>query len=128
LLNDSYFSLPPPKSTGREYFNMSWLNHRLNEIDIKIPSADIQATLCALTTASVKFAVQNFGPQTEELLVCGGGANNSTLMRDLQEQLAPCQVTTTAAYGIPTQWVEACTFAWLAKRTLAGLPGNLPEV
>lgn len=128
LLSDSYFSLPPPKSTGREYFNMNWLNHRLGEMEAKISSADIQATLCALTTASVKLAVQNFGPQTKEILVCGGGANNGTLMRNLQEQLAPCQVTTTAAYGIPTQWVEACTFAWLAKQTLAGLPGNLPEV
>jgi anhydro-N-acetylmuramic acid kinase len=128
LLSDSYFSLPPPKSTGREYFNMTWLGHALDEMGIGISPADVQATLCALTAASVKLAVRNFGLQTEELLVCGGGANNDTLMRGLQEQLAPCRVTTTAAYGIPTQWVEACTFAWLAKQTLEGHPGNLPEV
>jgi anhydro-N-acetylmuramic acid kinase len=128
LLSDPYFSLSPPKSTGREYFNMTWLSHTLDEMETTIPPADVQATLCALTTASVKLAVQSFGPRTEELLVCGGGANNKTLMRSLQRQLAPCQVTTTAAYGIPTQWVEACTFAWLAKQTLEGHPGNLPEV
>jgi anhydro-N-acetylmuramic acid kinase len=107
---------------------MTWLGHALDEMGIGISPADVQATLCALTAASVKLAVRNFGPQTEELLACGGGANNDTLMRGLQEQLAPCRVTTTAAYGIPTQWVEACTFAWLAKQTLEGHPGNLPEV
>lgn len=128
FLADSYFSLSPPKSTGREHFNMAWLKHRLDEMGARLPPADVQATLCALTIASVKLAVQNFGPQTEELLVCGGGAGNKTLMKGLQAQLAPCQVTTTAAYGIPAQWVEACTFAWLAQQTLEGRPGNLPEV
>ncbi|MGR6036134.1 MAG: anhydro-N-acetylmuramic acid kinase [Candidatus Nitrosoglobus sp.] len=128
LLSDPYFSLSPPKSTGREYFNMAWLSHTLDKMDATISPADVQATLCALTAASVKLAVRDFGPRTEELIVCGGGASNETLMRNLQRQLAPCQITTTAAYGIPTQWVEACTFAWLAKQTLEGQPGNMPEV
>lgn len=128
LLSDPYFSLPPPKSTGREYFNLVWLDHILSKMGMKFPSPDVQATLCALTIASVKLAVQNFNLHTKELLICGGGASNETLMGGFQEQLASCRVTTTAAYGIPPQWVEACTFAWLAKQTLEGRPGNLPEV
>ncbi|ADE14274.1 protein of unknown function UPF0075 [Nitrosococcus halophilus Nc 4] len=128
LLADPFFSLSPPKSTGREYFNMAWLDHILGKMRAKLPPADVQATLCALTTTSIKLAVQNFSPQTEELLVCGGGANNKTLMEELQKLLTPCRVTTTATYGIPPQWVEACAFAWLAKQTLEGHPGNLPEV
>ncbi|BAW80773.1 anhydro-N-acetylmuramic acid kinase [Candidatus Nitrosoglobus terrae] len=128
LLSDPYFSLPPPKSTGREYFNMTWLDQALNKIDIIIPPVDIQATLSALTVASVKLAMEHFNFQAEKLLICGGGASNETLMRHLQEQLTPCEVTTTEAYGIPTRWVEACTFAWLAKQTLEGCPGNIPAV
>lgn len=128
LLSDPYFSLPPPKSTGKEYFNMAWLEPVLEETGADLAPADIQATLCAFTATSAGLAVQNHGPKTEELLVCGGGAHNKTLMQALRESLAPCQVTTTARYGIPPQWVEACAFAWLAKRTLDGLPGNLPEV
>ncbi|QBQ56132.1 anhydro-N-acetylmuramic acid kinase [Nitrosococcus wardiae] len=128
LLADPFFSLSPPKSTGREYFNMAWLDHRLDKMGAELPPADVQATLCALTATSIKLAIQNFNSRTEELLVCGGGANNKTLMEELQKLLAPCHVTTTATYGIPSQWVEACTFAWLAKQTLEGHPGNLPEV
>lgn len=128
LLADPFFFLSPPKSTGREYFNMTWLDHILGKMGTELPPADVQATLCALTTTSIKLAVQNFSPQTEELLVCGGGANNKTLMEELQKLLTPCRVATTATYGIPPQWVEACAFAWLAKQTLEGHPGNLPEV
>ncbi|ABA57421.1 Protein of unknown function UPF0075 [Nitrosococcus oceani ATCC 19707] len=128
LLTDPYFSLPPPKSTGREYFNLVWLDHILSKTGIKLSPPDVQATLCALTIASVKLAIQSSSPHTEELLICGGGANNETLMEGLRKQLAFCRVTTTTAYGIPPQWVEACTFAWLAKQTLEGHPGNLPEV
>ncbi len=128
LLRDPYFSLPPPKSTGREHFNMAWLDRMLSELEATLTPTDIQATLCAFTATSIEIAMQNHGLQTEELLVCGGGANNKTLMQMLQKSLAPCLVTTTATYGIPPQWVEACTFAWLAKQTLQGRPGNLPEV
>lgn len=128
LLSDPYFSLPPPKSTGREDFNIAWLDRMLSELEATLTPADIQATLCVFTATSIKLAVQHYGSQTEELLVCGGGANNKTLMQMLQKLLAPCLVTTTATYGIPPQWVEACTFAWLAKQTLQGRPGNLPEV
>jgi anhydro-N-acetylmuramic acid kinase len=128
LLGDPYFSRPPPKSTGREYFNISWLKRKLNTLGTPPTPVDVEATLCALTATSVALAVRNHAPQTEELLVCGGGVNNKTLMAALQEQLTPCPVRTTTDYGIPAQWVEACTFAWLAQRTLAGLPGNLPAV
>ena len=128
LLDDPYFSRHPPKSTGREYFNITWLERKLSFLETPLVPADVEATLCALTAASVALAIQNHEPQTEELLVCGGGVNNKTLMAALRGQLISCPVRTTTDYGIPAQWVEACTFAWLAQQTLTGLPGNLPTV
>ncbi|ADJ27730.1 anhydro-N-acetylmuramic acid kinase [Nitrosococcus watsonii] len=128
LLADPYFSLSPPKSTGREYFNLVWLDRALIRTGMKLSSPDVQATLCALTITSIELAIQKFSPQTEELLVCGGGANNKALMEGLQKQLVSCRVATTETYGIHPQWVEACVFAWLAKQTLEDRPGNLPEV
>ncbi|CAH9018816.1 anhydro-N-acetylmuramic acid kinase [Candidatus Nitrosacidococcus sp. I8] len=128
LLDDPYFSLKPPKSTGREYFNLSWLQNILNQINREISPEDIQATLCALTAKSVQLAVISSYFQPNELVVCGGGAYNKTLINNLQRALPHCKITTTIDYGIPPKWVESCAFAWLAKQTLEGLPGNIPTV
>ncbi len=146
LLNDDYFSLAPPKSTGREHFNIAWLDavlHQhskyplsLGESEARGPGGgegeksaqDVQATLCELSAASIAEAILRYAPGTKEVLVCGGGAHNAHLMQRLRARLKPCSVESTEKHGISPDWVEAMAFAWLAKQTLEGKPGNLPAV
>lgn len=127
LLRDPYFALPPPKSTGFEYFNLMWLRQALSEVG-ELEDADVQATLCALTARSIADAIQKFAPATAELLVCGGGIDNSELIRWLVSALAAVRVRSTADFGLEPDWVEAVAFAWLARRCLNRETGNLPGV
>ncbi len=127
LLNDDYFSLAPPKSTGREHFNIAWLDAALKNHG-NISAQDVQATLCELSAASIAEAILRYAPGTKEVLVCGGGAHNAHLMQRLRACLKPCSVESTEKHGINPDWVEAMAFAWLAKQTLEGKPGNLPAV
>ncbi|MEJ2592287.1 MAG: anhydro-N-acetylmuramic acid kinase [Candidatus Thiodiazotropha sp.] len=126
LLADPYFSLTPPKSTGTEYFNLSWLEARLGTE--QHDPADVQHTLAELTAVTVTDAIAAEGLAAAEVLVCGGGAHNRYLMQRLQDLLPAGQVRSTAEYGLDPDWVEAMAFAWLAQRTLNGLSGNLPSV
>jgi anhydro-N-acetylmuramic acid kinase len=119
LLSDKYFSLPPPKSTGFEYFNAHWL---------KSKAVDIQATLAELSARSIASAILEHAPEVSEVLVCGGGVHNRDLMQRLTTCLADITVASTENHGLHPDWVEAAAFAWLAKRRLEGKPGNLPEV
>lgn len=129
LLADPYFALAPPKSTGREYFNLNWLETRLTGDPGKSLSAeDIQATLCALTAVSLARAITHYAPQTQETLICGGGVHNTTLFKSLRSHLGPIHVESTAVLGIDPAWIEAFAFAWLAKQAIEGKPGNLPGV
>lgn len=127
LLSAPYFSLPPPKSTGREAFHPAWLEGVLARFPT-LPPADVQATLCELTATTITQSILSVAPATERVLVCGGGAYNDTLLQRLGALLAPRIVTTTAEHGIGPRWVEAAAFAWLAQRTLAHQPGNLTTV
>ena len=125
MLGDPFFAAPPPKSTGRDQFNESWLSRLRPE---RFASQDVQATLVALTSQSIADAVKRFCDGTREVLVCGGGASNSHLMRDLARRLPGARVATSAAAGVDPDWVEAMAFAWLARETLAGRTSSLPEV
>ena len=127
LCADEYCSRPPPKSTGPEYFHLDWLDGILAH-HAPLPPGEVQATLCAFTAATIANAVHTHCPRTQEVLVCGGGVHNTTLMTHLARRLAPCVVSSTTTQGVDPDWVEAMAFAWLAKRTLQGLPGNLPPV
>jgi anhydro-N-acetylmuramic acid kinase len=122
---DPYFALPPPKSTGREYFNLAWLEPRLQPGD---SAADVQRTLVALTARTVASALAAHCPGAREVVVCGGGANNVLLLRELEAAVAPRRLATTASLGVPVNEVEALAFAWLAKQALAGRAGSLPSV
>lgn len=127
LSNDNYFALKPPKSTGREHFNMAWLDAAL-QTHTGISAPDVQATLCELTAASIAQAIRHYAPQTSEVLICGGGTHNVHLMQRLRARLSPCSVESTEQHGINPDWIEAMAFAWLAQQTLEGKPGNLPSV
>ncbi|HZR36625.1 MAG TPA: anhydro-N-acetylmuramic acid kinase [Nevskia sp.] len=127
LLADPYFALPPPKSTGRGYFHLGWLQQRFPGLS-RLAPADVQATLAELTVRSVAADLVRYAPTTRRMLVCGGGARNAYLMRRLAELLPRCTVHPSDDYGLDSGWIEATAFAWLAVRTLAGQPGNLPGV
>lgn len=116
LLEEPFFTLPAPKSTGRDLFNAAWLDGRL--ANHSATPANVQATLLSLTVTSVVNAVAKAAAQ--EVFVCGGGAHNRALMQDLATALAPAKVETTEALGIPADWVEAVAFAWLAREHCAG--------
>ncbi len=126
MLSDPWFALPAPKSTGREYFNYGWLERHLARFP-GLRAQDVQATLAELTAVTITEQVLLSGG-CERLLVCGGGARNPLLMARLAALLPGTEVSTTDAAGISGDDMEALAFAWLAWRTMSGLPGNLPSV
>ena len=125
LLADGFFNAGPPKSCGRDEFNLDRLKGHL--VGGERPE-DVQATLLELTAVSASAAIAHWCGDPAELFVCGGGARNQTLMARLQYHVANCRVASTDSLGQPADWVEAVAFAWLAWRTLRGETGNLPEV
>ncbi|MBV1881755.1 MAG: anhydro-N-acetylmuramic acid kinase [Pseudomonadales bacterium] len=133
LMADPYFQLPPPKSTGREYFNLAWLNAYLEKVGTPIQPVDIQATLLLLTAQSIVDAIKIYGPDTEEILVCGGGVHNKRLMKAIsttaQKQFtSTVETLSTEMRGVNPDYMESMGFAWLAMQTLERKPGNLPSV
>jgi len=127
LLDDTYFSQPPPKSSGRETFNLQWLEKTLSDFPA-VKANDVQATLVELSVVSIARAITKYAPATEQVLICGGGVHNPYLMQRLAAQLPEQAVASSQITGIDPDWVEAMAFAWLAKQTLAGKAGNLPAV
>lgn len=129
--NDSYFSLAPPKSTGRDLFHLDWLISRLNAFPAVAP-ADVQATLLAFTATTIVDAIIKYAPGTQAIYVCGGGAYNTQLMLKLQDFLIrhgqTIKVSSTDALGISPNHVEALAFAWLAHRYVDRKAGNLSLV
>lgn len=124
LLADPYFQLNPPKSTGREYFNLAWLEKFLSDT---MPAADVQTTLAELTAQTIIDAINVYYPRAE-IYVCGGGVHNDFLMKRLRELAVDHDVYTTEKLGVHPDYVEAIAFAWLAKQTLEKKPGNLMAV
>ncbi|SEG80276.1 anhydro-N-acetylmuramic acid kinase [Marinobacterium lutimaris] len=127
LLDEPFFQLPPPKSTGRELFSMDWLSIHLNNIS-PIGAEDVQATLAEFTAISICHAVASLGMSSPELYICGGGARNLHLMQRIARHAPGSNVQSTATLGLDPDWVEAAAFAWLAWRTDSALSGNLPAV
>jgi anhydro-N-acetylmuramic acid kinase len=129
LLAHPYLHQAPPKSAGREQFNLDALDAVLRQAaHAALPPATVQATLLELTARSLGDAIRRECPGAEEVYVCGGGAHNGALMRRLALHLPDARVATTAVLGIDPDWVEALAFAWLARQALRRAPGNLPSV
>lgn len=126
LQQEPYFSLPPPKSTGRELFNRQWLSPRLAQH--KLDPRDVQATLTRLTAAAIGQAIARYVAGATDVLVCGGGAFNATLMRMLQEECAPRPVASTQTLGVAPDHVEAFAFAWFAREHVHRRHASLPAV
>lgn len=126
MLTDPYFHQAPPKSTGRELFNESWLDKKIKKINQSIEPGNVQASLVQLTATSISDAIKQYS-SCEEVYVCGGGAHNTYLMQLLEQNLQ-LPVKTTHELGIDPSFVEAAAFAWFAQRALAAIPSNEPNV
>lgn len=127
LLSDPFFLTKGPKSTGREVFNLPWLQNHLSALPA-FAAEDVQATLLELTAQTIVQSLQAAQARTSELLVCGGGAHNGALMARLAQLLEQTQVSSTQAKGVDPDWVEAMAFAWLAHCCLENIPTNRPSV
>ncbi|OGT37307.1 MAG: anhydro-N-acetylmuramic acid kinase [Gammaproteobacteria bacterium RIFCSPHIGHO2_12_FULL_38_14] len=132
LLADPYFQKPHPKSTGREYFNLRWLENFIHKGDT---AENIQHTLTELTAQSIAIAIKNITQQhklrdvtRDRIFICGGGAYNTYLIEKLRTHCPQHDIATTDTIGIAPTWIEAATFAWLAKQTLEQKAGNLASV
>jgi anhydro-N-acetylmuramic acid kinase len=125
LLAHEFFERSPPKSTGREMFNLQNLKPMLTGNERPV---DVQATLCELTATTIARALTAHCADAGAVYLCGGGARNNTLRKCLAALLPERCVAVTDELGIAAESVEAAAFAWLAQRALAGEPGNLPQV
>jgi len=126
LLDEPYFVLAPPKSTGRDRFNREWLDRKLAHFGIE--PRDVQATLTQLTATVIGSAIGRYFAEATEVVVCGGGAFNATLMRMLAGSCAPRRVVASDALGVGADQVEALAFAWLAREFVERRCANLPAV
>jgi anhydro-N-acetylmuramic acid kinase len=127
LMDEPFLQLPPPKSTGRDLFNPTWLSARL-KAHTGLQHQDVQATLTAFTVRASLQALQRHSPLCQQLIVCGGGALNLHLMQQLRAGLPGRNVVESSAAGLPPLQVEAAAFAWLAQQTLNRQAGNWPAV
>jgi anhydro-N-acetylmuramic acid kinase len=125
LMSFKFFSVPPPKSTGREVFNLTWLEKHLSGNE---STEDVQATLLQLTSRAITDTILKWFPDTTEVYLCGGGARNIALTSRIQISLPGKKVAPTDVLGINADWLEAFAFAWLAKQNIQGIPSSIPSV
>ena len=136
LLNEPYFSKPPPKSTGRDLFNVGWLMAKLAvfKADSRRGSmrplnpVDIQATLTELTASTCASCILRYGNISKSLIVCGGGAFNVYLLQRIQARLPGLSVVSSQVHGFAPTQVEAAAFAWLARKAILRETASLPKV
>lgn len=128
FLHHPYFKMPPPKSTGKEEFSTRWLEQVLADFNANnICDVDIQATLLELSAVSIAEQVRFYSP-LQSLYLCGGGIHNDFLIARLRAHLPQLDIKSTQTLGVHPDWIEACAFAWLAKKRVDHETGNIPAV
>lgn len=125
LLQDPFFTRPPPRSTGPEYFNLEWLKPHLPK---DLSAVDMQATLSELSAQSIALALRQWGQGAEDLIITGGGARNLDLVERIQTAVSPCTVTISDAWGFPAEAVESIGFGWLAYAAVNGIRHDLSAI
>lgn len=127
LMTQPFIHQTPPKSSGRETFNLAWLQSQLEKLSSKPSAQSVQATLVLFTCRSIAANILRL-PSVQQVYVCGGGAQNEFLMECLENELFDCELHTTEELGIHPDAVEAVAFAWLAYAYVNHLEGNIPSV
>jgi anhydro-N-acetylmuramic acid kinase len=128
VLSHPYFSMPPPKATGRELFGDSFAADLITRAGrAGLSPEDTMATLTAITAESIARAYQAFGPaDLSDVVLAGGGARNSYLVGQLRDRLPNLQVRMHDEFGVPAAAKEAVTFALLGYDGLHGRATNMP--
>ena len=129
FLQEPYFRMAPPKSTGRDIFNPPWLQKSLQATNTAdaLPQ-DIQTTLAELTAITCSSAAIQHSKNGDQIAVCGGGAFNTHLMQRMQLLLPDRKLTTTEPIGLAPMQVECAAFAWLAQQAIKRIPASVPSV
>ncbi len=135
LMQDDYIKAVPPKSTGREYFNLDWLDLQLQKFNSsskqQVSPVDIQATLLAFTAQSIVCNIKALAKQGKVFL-CGGGVHNAALVRVIKHELQRAglayQLKWMNEQNINSDQLEAMAFAWLAYAYDHNLVSNMPAV
>jgi anhydro-N-acetylmuramic acid kinase len=125
LTDEAYFSAAPPKSTGTDYFNLTWLAKFLKP---EFKACDVQATLTELTAVTIANSLNLLDTKPAACFICGGGSHNSYLLERLGKALPQSRVMTTDALVIDPDFVEAIAFAWLARERILLRPANITDV
>lgn len=126
LMANAYIHRRPPKSTGREQFNLAYLDEVITSLDVqKLTAVDVQATLTAFTVKSIVHGIEQSGMSPDRAFVCGGGTRNDYLMRRISKAMPATIVESTAIIGLDPDMVEAVAFAWLAMQRLLLKPVRL---
>jgi anhydro-N-acetylmuramic acid kinase len=125
LLTDPFLQRAPPKSTGREYYNLAWLAEFLKARTCA--PVDVQRTLLEFTARSIQQALQNWGPDCRRMIICGGGRLNP-LLRSRLAALCAVPVETSESHGFDGDAIEAGAFAWLARQRLILADGSAASV
>ena len=128
LMGHKFLRRRPPKTTGREEFGWQFADALYRRARQKrIAPFDILATVTALTAVSIAEAYRRFLPTSaDEVILCGGGARNRTLVEMLQQRLHPAKLRTSDEFGISADAKEAVSFAILAAETIRGAANNVP--
>jgi len=125
LRDEPYLHAVPPKSSGRDLFNLAWLNSKLCGDEAPV---DVQATLLAFSSRVISDSIHCFCGGAQEVYLCGGGAHNQALVKYLGISLPNCRIQATDTLGMAVDWLEAIAFAWLAQQRLYGYSVNLVAV
>ena len=131
MLSEPFLNQAPPKSTGRDLFNASWLQQHFNNLSLsqnELAAVDVQATLSEFTALAIVRDLKRHAPEARQLWVCGGGALNGHLMSRLQAHAPGVEVASTELHGLPPLQVEAAAFAWLAAKAMKREMGSLESV
>lgn len=111
LLSDSYFYVSPPKSIGKEYFSLSWLQGHLSRC---YKPVDVMSTLSALTAHCISNSIYVHSKTIRQMILCGGGTHNIHLVNTLKQLLPDVAIRSSAEIGINPDFLEAMMFAWFA--------------